>query len=154
MPGGYASAISSRGSCSAARSRSVAPRPGRRMLPEPELRAADPHRPPLARPLVAWLALLWVAVVIGCGQPAAAASPAAASVDSVGFSVSDLSAAFSDAEASLRFYRDLLGLRVVGTSENYGTEQEQLNNVFGAHLQARDNARSHSMESTWCTRTS
>jgi len=124
------------------------------MLPEPELRAADPHRPPLARPLVAWLALLWVAVVIGWGQPAAAASPAAASVDSVGFSVSDLSAAFSDAEASLRFYRDLLGLRVVGTSENYGTEQEQLNNVFGAHLQARDNARSHSMESTWCTRTS
>jgi catechol 2,3-dioxygenase-like lactoylglutathione lyase family enzyme len=40
----------------------------------------------------------------------------------------------SDTEASLRFYRDLLGLRVVGTSENYGTEQEHLNNVFGAHL--------------------
>ena len=39
-----------------------------------------------------------------------------------------------DTEASLRFYRDLLGLRVVGTSENYGTEQEHLNNVFGAHL--------------------
>jgi catechol 2,3-dioxygenase-like lactoylglutathione lyase family enzyme len=40
----------------------------------------------------------------------------------------------SDTESSLRFYRDLLGLRVVGTSENYGPEQEQLNNVFGAHL--------------------
>ena len=40
----------------------------------------------------------------------------------------------SDTEASLRFYRDTLGLRVVGTSENYGTEQEHLNNVFGAHL--------------------
>jgi catechol 2,3-dioxygenase-like lactoylglutathione lyase family enzyme len=40
----------------------------------------------------------------------------------------------SDTEASLRFYRDLLGLQVVGTSENYGPEQEQLNNVFGAHL--------------------
>src|SRR5205823_13491499 len=40
----------------------------------------------------------------------------------------------SDTEASLRFYRDLLGLRVVGTSENYGTEQEHLNNVFGAYL--------------------
>jgi len=40
----------------------------------------------------------------------------------------------SDTEASLRFYRDLLGLQVVGTSENYGTEQEHLNNVFGAHL--------------------
>jgi len=40
----------------------------------------------------------------------------------------------SDTEASLRFYRDLLGLKVVGTSENYGPEQEHLNNVFGAHL--------------------
>jgi catechol 2,3-dioxygenase-like lactoylglutathione lyase family enzyme len=35
---------------------------------------------------------------------------------------------------SLRFYRDLLGMRVAGESENYGTEQEHLNNVFGAHL--------------------
>src|SRR4029079_10523949 len=40
----------------------------------------------------------------------------------------------SDTEASLKFYRDFLGLQVVGTSENYGTEQEHLNNVFGAHL--------------------
>ena len=40
----------------------------------------------------------------------------------------------SDTDASLRFYRDLLGLRVAGESENYGTEQEHLNNVFGAHL--------------------
>jgi catechol 2,3-dioxygenase-like lactoylglutathione lyase family enzyme len=36
--------------------------------------------------------------------------------------------------ASLAFYRDVLGLRVVGESENYGTEQEHLNNVFGARL--------------------
>jgi len=40
----------------------------------------------------------------------------------------------SDTEASLKFYRDVLGLRVAGTSENYGTEQEHLNNVFGARL--------------------
>jgi catechol 2,3-dioxygenase-like lactoylglutathione lyase family enzyme len=40
----------------------------------------------------------------------------------------------SDTNASLKFYRDLLGLRVAGESENYGTEQEHLNNVFGAHL--------------------
>lgn len=40
----------------------------------------------------------------------------------------------ADTNASLRFYRDVLGLRVVGESENYGTEQEHLNNVFGAHL--------------------
>jgi catechol 2,3-dioxygenase-like lactoylglutathione lyase family enzyme len=37
-------------------------------------------------------------------------------------------------EASLAFYRGLLGLATVGMSENYGTEQEHLNNVFGAHL--------------------
>jgi catechol 2,3-dioxygenase-like lactoylglutathione lyase family enzyme len=40
----------------------------------------------------------------------------------------------SDTEASLRFWRDALGFRVAGTSENYGTEQEHLNNVFGARL--------------------
>src|SRR5262250_1331063 len=39
-----------------------------------------------------------------------------------------------DTEATLHLYRDLLGMRVVGESENYGTEQEHLNNVFGAHL--------------------
>jgi catechol 2,3-dioxygenase-like lactoylglutathione lyase family enzyme len=37
-------------------------------------------------------------------------------------------------DASLSFYRDMLGLRVAGESENYGTEQEHLNNVFGAQL--------------------
>jgi len=37
-------------------------------------------------------------------------------------------------EASLACYRDTLGLRVVGGSENYGPEQERLNNVFGARL--------------------
>jgi catechol 2,3-dioxygenase-like lactoylglutathione lyase family enzyme len=40
----------------------------------------------------------------------------------------------SNTESSLLFYRDQLGLRVVGESENYGIEQEHLNNVFGAHL--------------------
>ena len=39
-----------------------------------------------------------------------------------------------DTDASLHFYRDLLGFKVVGESENYGTEQEHLNNVFGARL--------------------
>jgi catechol 2,3-dioxygenase-like lactoylglutathione lyase family enzyme len=39
-----------------------------------------------------------------------------------------------DTEATLKFYRDTLGLKVVGESENYGTEQEHLNNVFGARL--------------------
>lgn len=40
----------------------------------------------------------------------------------------------SDTDASLAFYRDLLGMRVAGESDNYGDEQERLNNVFGAHL--------------------
>ena len=35
---------------------------------------------------------------------------------------------------SLRFYRDLLGLRLAGESMNYGTEQEHLNNIAGARL--------------------
>jgi catechol 2,3-dioxygenase-like lactoylglutathione lyase family enzyme len=39
-----------------------------------------------------------------------------------------------DTEQSLRFYRDLLGMKVVGGSENYEIEQEHLNNVFGARL--------------------
>jgi catechol 2,3-dioxygenase-like lactoylglutathione lyase family enzyme len=39
-----------------------------------------------------------------------------------------------DTDASLAFYRDLLGLTIAGESENYGTEQEHLNNVFGARL--------------------
>lgn len=41
----------------------------------------------------------------------------------------------ADTETSLQFYRDLLGLEVAGESENYGPEQERLNNVFGARLQ-------------------
>jgi catechol 2,3-dioxygenase-like lactoylglutathione lyase family enzyme len=40
----------------------------------------------------------------------------------------------SNTDESLKFYRDALGLRVAGESENYGTEQEHLNNVFGARL--------------------
>lgn len=39
-----------------------------------------------------------------------------------------------DTDESLKFYRDKLGLKVAGTSENYGNEQEHLNNVFGARL--------------------
>jgi catechol 2,3-dioxygenase-like lactoylglutathione lyase family enzyme len=41
----------------------------------------------------------------------------------------------ADTAASLQFYRDLLGMRKAGESENFGTEQEHLNQVFGAHLQ-------------------
>jgi len=40
----------------------------------------------------------------------------------------------SNTGASLKFYQDFLGLRKAGESENFGTEQEHLNQVFGAHL--------------------
>jgi catechol 2,3-dioxygenase-like lactoylglutathione lyase family enzyme len=39
-----------------------------------------------------------------------------------------------DTDRSLAFYSGTLGMRIVGASENYGTEQEHLNNVFGARL--------------------
>jgi catechol 2,3-dioxygenase-like lactoylglutathione lyase family enzyme len=39
-----------------------------------------------------------------------------------------------DTEASLGFYRDVLGFHVAGESLNAGTEQEHLNNVRGARL--------------------
>lgn len=40
----------------------------------------------------------------------------------------------NDTETSLGFYRDVLGMHIAGESENYGPEQERLNNVFGARL--------------------
>lgn len=40
----------------------------------------------------------------------------------------------SNTQNSLKFYRDLLGLKLAGESMNYGTEQEHLNNVAGARL--------------------
>ncbi|MBI4528646.1 MAG: VOC family protein [Deltaproteobacteria bacterium] len=42
--------------------------------------------------------------------------------------------AVSDTDRSLQFYRDLLGMKLAGESENYGTEQEHLNNVFGSRV--------------------
>lgn len=39
-----------------------------------------------------------------------------------------------DTEESLKFYERTLGMKVAGESNNYGTEQEHLNNVFGANL--------------------
>jgi catechol 2,3-dioxygenase-like lactoylglutathione lyase family enzyme len=42
--------------------------------------------------------------------------------------------AVSDTGRSLSFYRDILGLKLVGESENYGLEQEYLNNVFASRV--------------------
>jgi catechol 2,3-dioxygenase-like lactoylglutathione lyase family enzyme len=43
----------------------------------------------------------------------------------------------SDTDASVKFYRDVIGLHAAGESENYGTEQEHLNNVLGGYLRHR-----------------
>ena len=40
----------------------------------------------------------------------------------------------ADTSNSLKYYRDLLGLKLAGESLNNGTEQEHLNNVAGARL--------------------
>src|SRR5262245_5504663 len=40
----------------------------------------------------------------------------------------------ADTDHSLKLYRDAFQMKVVGESENYDTEQEHLNNVFGARL--------------------
>ncbi len=56
------------------------------------------------------------------------------SADKLFLGIDHTAIVIADTDASLRFYRDLLGLRVAGESENYGPEQERLNNVFGARL--------------------
>jgi catechol 2,3-dioxygenase-like lactoylglutathione lyase family enzyme len=35
---------------------------------------------------------------------------------------------------SVRYYRDTFGMRIAGTAENHGAEQERLNHVFGVRL--------------------
>lgn len=59
---------------------------------------------------------------------------AAAHPDRLFLGIDHTAIVVGDTEASLKFYRDVLGLQVAGESENYGVEQERLNNVFGARL--------------------
>ena len=54
--------------------------------------------------------------------------------DSLFLGIDHTAIAVSDTERALRFYRDELGLQVVGGSENYGDEQEHLNGVFGSRV--------------------
>ena len=42
--------------------------------------------------------------------------------------------AVSKTDRSLKLYGDVLGMKIAGESENYGTEQEHLNNVFGSRV--------------------
>ena len=57
-----------------------------------------------------------------------------AATDGVFLGIDHTAIVVDDTNASLRFYRDTLGMQVVGESENYDVEQEHLNNVFGARL--------------------
>ena len=54
--------------------------------------------------------------------------------DDVFLGIDHTAIAVGNTKKSLAFYRDRLGFRVAGTSENYGPEQERLNAVRGAHL--------------------
>ena len=54
--------------------------------------------------------------------------------DSLFLGIDHTAIVVADTEMSLAFYRDTLGMVVVGEAENYGSEQERLNNVFGARL--------------------
>ena len=63
--------------------------------------------------------------------------------DKLFLGVDDTAIVVWDTDANVRFYRDLLGMHVAGESENYGTEQEHLNNVFGAHLRITAPAGRH-----------
>lgn len=54
--------------------------------------------------------------------------------DKVFMGISHTAISVSDTEKSLQFYRDLLGMQITGKSLNVGTEQEHLDNVFGARV--------------------
>ena len=57
-----------------------------------------------------------------------------ASASKIFLGIDHTAIAVEDTETSLRFYRDLLGFRVVGESLNYGAEQEHLNHVYGSRV--------------------
>jgi Glyoxalase/Bleomycin resistance protein/Dioxygenase superfamily len=73
---------------------------------------------------------LLLATSITFAQPS---SPALVSRE-LFFGIDHTAIVVGDTDTSLTFYHDLLGMRVAGEADNYGTEQEHLNNVFGAHL--------------------
>ncbi|MDX2154203.1 MAG: VOC family protein [Bryobacteraceae bacterium] len=66
--------------------------------------------------------------------PAGKGDPKWQRKDALFLGIDHTAIAVSDTEQSLRFYRDELGLNIAGESENYGPEQERLNNVAGARL--------------------
>lgn len=57
-----------------------------------------------------------------------------AATDALFLGIDHTAIVVADTDASLRFWRDGVGLDVVGRSDNHGEEQERLNAVPGAHL--------------------
>jgi catechol 2,3-dioxygenase-like lactoylglutathione lyase family enzyme len=57
-----------------------------------------------------------------------------AQTDQLFLGIDHTAIAVGDTKTSLAFYRDRLGFRVAGGSENFGAEQERLNAVRGARL--------------------
>ena len=66
--------------------------------------------------------------------PAAKGEPRWQERDRLFLGIDHTAIAASDTDRSLAFYRDRLRLRIVGTSENWGPEQEKLSGVPGAHV--------------------
>jgi catechol 2,3-dioxygenase-like lactoylglutathione lyase family enzyme len=57
-----------------------------------------------------------------------------AQADKIFLGIDHTAIVVENTEQSLKFYQDALGLEIAGHSENFGTEQEHLNNVAGARL--------------------
>ena len=80
------------------------------------------------------LEVIWFPVGKGDPRWQRAGGGGAAAAQLLFLGIDHTAIAVADTARSLRFYRDALGFRIAGESENYGTEQEHLNNVAGAHL--------------------
>lgn len=66
--------------------------------------------------------------------PAGKGDPRWQAKDRLFLGIDHTAIAVADTGSSLRFWRDALDLEVAGASENWGPEQERLNNVFAARL--------------------
>ncbi len=78
------------------------------------------------------LELIWFPA--GKGNPRWQPSTVGREPSTVFLGIDHTAIGIADTDTSMAFYRDALGLVHGGHSENYGTEQEHLNQVFGARL--------------------
>ncbi len=78
------------------------------------------------------LEIIWFPV--GKGNPKWQTAGGDANARRIFLGIDHTAIVVSDTDKSLAFYRDKLGFRVAGGAHNYGTEQEHLNQVFGANV--------------------